>query len=118
MSEAASPTTIRAAGLRPGLLLLAGTVLTGLALAWWFIIFGTIVREGYGSYGQAGPCLWGNSGYTCQLMLSLCTLDYRFLPKAYRPELFQAGIALLLAGAFLALARTGRRRGPTPQAPS
>lgn len=106
-----SDATPRASGLRPGLLLLAGAGLTGLALIWWFIIFGTIVREGYGSYGQAGPCLWGNSGYTCQLMLSLCTLDYRFLPKAYRPEVFQAGIALMLASAVLVLARKGRLRG-------
>lgn len=107
MSDAAS----RVPRLRPGLLLLAGAGLTGLALVWWFIIFGTIVREGFGTYGQAGRCLWGSSGYTCQLMLSLCTLDYRFIPKAYRPEIFQSGITLMLAGAVLVLARKGRLRG-------
>ena len=96
-------------GIRPGLILVAGAGLVVLALAWWYVIFGNIVAEGYGGYLQAGPCLWGSSGYTCQLMLSLCTLDYWLIPKNYRPELFQAGAVLLVAG--ILFAALVRRRG-------
>ncbi|NPD16995.1 hypothetical protein HOY34_17520 [Xinfangfangia sp. D13-10-4-6] len=95
--------------IRPGHLLWAGAALTGLALAWWLVIFGNIVSEGYGSYAQAGRCLWGRPGYICQLMLSLCTIDYWLIPKSYRPELFQAGAALLaLGGAFALFAPKAR----------
>ena len=100
----------RRAGLRPGWLLIAGAALTTLALGWWYVIFGNIVAEGYGSFSQAGPCLWGRSGNTCQLMLSLCTLDYWLVPKNYRPELFQTGALRLLAGGFLAALRPDGRR--------
>ena len=90
---------------------MAGTALVGLALVWWYAVFGNIVAEGYGNYRQAGPCLWGSSGYTCQLMLSLCTLDYWLIPKNYRPEIFQTGAALLAVGIFFAVAHRRSRPG-------
>lgn len=95
--------------LRPAWVLAVGAGLILLALMWWYVIFGTIVSEGYGKYSQAAPCLWGTSGYTCQLMLSLCSVDYLLIPKAYHPELFQTGVLLLLSGGLFAALRRSRR---------
>ena len=90
--------------IRPRLFATLGGAAIGLALIWWFSVFGTVVRNGYGSYGQASQCIWGQD-YVCTLLLSLCPLDHPPTPSFYRPELFWAGAALV-AGAVA----TGLRR--------
>ncbi|MBL4926656.1 hypothetical protein [Fuscibacter oryzae] len=93
--------------LRPRLFAGLGSLAVGLAVLWWYVVFGPVVARGYGSYVQASQCLWGND-YVCALLLSLCDANHPLLPKFYRPELFWAGSALILgaAGAGLRSKRT------------
>lgn len=75
---------------------LSGLASVGVAVLWWLAVFGPIVARGYGDYAAASRCIWSN-GYTCALLLSLCDASHPLVPKYYRPELFWAGAALLLA---------------------
>lgn len=89
---------------RPRLLAFSGTAAVGAAFLWWLAVFAPVVERGYGDYATAGQCIWGN-GYTCALLLSLCDASHPHVPKYYRPELFWAGAALLLAALGLGALR-------------
>ena len=88
--------------LRPRLFAGLGLLAMGLAVLWWYLVFGLVVARGYGTYLQASQCIWGND-YVCALLLSLCEASHPLLPRFYRPELFWAGLALVLGAAVAGL---------------
>ncbi|MCM2397052.1 hypothetical protein NBH19_13320 [Rhizobium sp. S95] len=92
----------------PLLLAFLGSVVTALALGWWWLIFGKVVEGGYITYAQAAPCLAGTSDL-CRLAEALCTNDHFFGVRWYAPEALWVGAALLAAALLNLTVRTGVR---------
>lgn len=88
--------------IRAGALIWVGLVVLGAAALWWGAVFGVAVWSGYGGLGDAAPCLWGSDAI-CALILSVCSAQHPLIPRIYYPELFWAGVALLVAGGMIVL---------------
>lgn len=88
--------------MKPGwcrLLELAGGLLVLSAVAWWALVFRTVVAYDYLSLTQATVCL-GLSNGICELAMSLCSAKIRHWLdiKWYSPNLLWVGLTLVFAG--------------------
>jgi len=90
-----------------------GIALTLVAIGWWWLIFGIVVDSGTITYAQAATCLAGTTDL-CALAQALCTADHWLGLRAYAPEVFWAGSALLIATLAQLTIRPGLGRGEQP----
>lgn len=88
----------------------AGVLLLLAAVAWWTIVFSTVVLTGYLTWPEAAVCLAARTS-TCELAMSLCVAANRHLLgiTRYAPDLLWIGLSLLLAQLALHPATSGGR---------
>jgi hypothetical protein len=79
---------------------LAGTVIISAAVAWWGILFPTVLENTGLSLGQALPCVASNSD-VCSLAMATCGADHIFGIRHYSPNLFWVGAVLLCSSLAL-----------------
>jgi hypothetical protein len=76
---------------------LIGMLLVGGAIAWWTLLFPTVVENTGLSLGQALPCIASNSDI-CSLAMAICGGNHLFGIRHYSPDLFWVGAVLTSAG--------------------
>jgi hypothetical protein len=85
-----------------------GAITIAAALAWWGILFPSVVANTGLSFGEALPCVASNS-QLCELETTLCGARHLFGITSYSPTLFWCGAGLLslslLAGSILPQAK-------------
>jgi hypothetical protein len=80
----------------------AGAVVVLIAVAWWALVFRTVVIYDYLSLTQATVCL-GMSNGICELAMSLCSAKIRHWLdiKWYSPTLLWVGLTLVFSALTL-----------------
>ena len=78
-------------------LALAGGLAVAAAVAWWIILFPTVVENTGLTVGQALPCIASNSD-VCSLATAICGGNHIFGVRHYSPNLFWVGAILASAG--------------------
>jgi hypothetical protein len=85
-----------------------GLVVVGAAIAWWVLLFPTVVENTGLTLGQALPCIASNSDI-CSLAMAICGGNHLLGIKHYSPDLFWVGAVLfslsLIASSVLPQAR-------------
>jgi len=77
-------------------LLAFGGLILIVAMGWWWITYGEVIRYGYLSMRQAGTCLVGNSDL-CSLAKALCSGAHPRIFVAYWTGIFWVGVSILFA---------------------
>jgi hypothetical protein len=97
-------------------LLIAGASSLAIALAWWALVFRSVVANDYLTLPQAGICL-GRSSSLCELAMSLCSARVRhFLDiTRYSPDLLWVGLLMLGLGLLLLSAPSTADEKVSPQ---
>ncbi len=73
-----------------------GATAIATALAWWGILFPSVVANTGLTFGEAVPCVASNS-QLCELETALCGARHLFGITSYSPTLFWFGAGLLSA---------------------
>ena len=68
----------------------------GTALAWWAVLFPSVVANTGLTFGEAVPCV-ASTSQLCELETKLCGVRHLFGITSYSPTLFWCGAALLSA---------------------
>ena len=71
-----------------------GVVAVAAAIAWWALLFPTVVDNTGLTWREAMPCIASNSDI-CSLAMALCGAHHLFGIEHYSPSLFWAGIFFL-----------------------
>jgi hypothetical protein len=79
------------------------------AVAWWGLLFPTVVANTGLTFGEALPCVVSNS-QLCELETTLCGAGHWLGIKSYSPTLFWCGAALLSVSLLLTSLRPAPRR--------
>ena len=82
------------------LLAIAGAVALAVAAAWWAIVFGRIIANGYLPAGQSVYCSVSSS-IICDLAMSLCGSTHPLGIRWFSPAVTWLALALLSAAALL-----------------
>lgn len=81
-----------------------GVVAVAAAIAWWAILFPTVVDNTGLAWGEAMPCIASNSDI-CSLAMALCGAHHLFGIQHYSPSLFWSGI-LFLGASLMVMSST------------
>ncbi len=71
-----------------------GALIVTAAVAWWGILFPTVLENTGLSLGQALPCVASTSD-VCSLAMAICGGEHIFGIRHYSPNLFWVGAILL-----------------------
>jgi hypothetical protein len=86
-----------------------GGAALAIALAWWGLLFPTVVANTGLTFGEALPCV-ASASQLCELETALCGAGHWLGIKSYSPTLFWCGAALLSASLLLASLQPAPRR--------
>jgi hypothetical protein len=90
-------------------LLIAGGVLTTLAILWWWIVFDELLKTNTMTFSEVVPCLARNTDI-CSLAESLCRQDHFLGIRRYSAEAFWGAGGLLLVAMVMRPFRIGQAR--------
>ncbi|WP_421692932.1 hypothetical protein [Aestuariivirga sp.] len=102
--------TVSAAPRVSRFLALAGGAALIVAAAWWAIVFGRIIANGYLPAGQSVYCSVSSS-IICDLAMSLCGSSHPLGIKWFSPAVTWLALALLSAAALLPRGWGGKSDG-------
>ncbi|WP_377298665.1 hypothetical protein [Rhizobium sp. SGZ-381] len=86
---------------------LASLVLA-VSVAWWWLVFSTVISNGYVTHRQAIVCMAAETDL-CRLAQALCTQTHVFELRWYAPESLWIAAALLVSAAVQSMLGTRPR---------